>query len=249
MREDAASLSVVIPAWNEEGGIGDALDQIAIECRRLTSLGEVAWAEMVVVDDGSTDATASVVAARADGDPPVRLVRHAANLGLGAALRSGFGAARGDLILYTDADLPFDPREIETALRIQRTYRADVVSMYRSDRTGEGPRRLVYSYGYNLLVQGLLALRVRDVNFAGKLIRRAALDGLDLRSEGSFIDVELLSRLDRSGSRIVQFAVDYFPRTRGGSTLSSLSVIGGMLAELVRLAPSIVRSGRPSWRR
>jgi hypothetical protein len=85
---------------------------------------------------------------------------------------------------------------------------------------------------------------VRDVNFAFKLVKRRVLDHVTLESEGSFIDVELLAKAQRRGFRIIQFGTDYFPRTRGISTLSSLSVIRQMMKELRHLAPSIKRVER-----
>jgi len=84
-------------------------------------------------------------------------------------------------------------------------------------------------------------LRVRDVNFAFKLVRRDVLDHIELKSEGSFIDVELLARANRIGYRIVQFGVDYFPRTRGVSTLSSSSVIKRIVREMLTLRGELKR--------
>src|SRR6185295_9293113 len=135
----------------------------------------------------------------------------------------------------TDADLPFDMAEAAKAVRLLRIYDADIVSAFRFDRTGEGPRRLIYSYIYNHLVQLTLGLRLRDMNFAFKLVRRRVLDHVDLKSEGSFIDVELLARAQRLGFHIVQFGVDYFPRSRGVSTLSS----GAVIAQIVKEARTL----------
>jgi hypothetical protein len=142
---------------------------------------------------------------------------------------------RGDVILYTDADLPFEMLELGRALRVLRHYEADMVSAYRLDRTGEGPRRAVYSFVYNWLVQVAFGTRVRDINFAFKLVRRRVLDVAQPVSEGSFIDAELVIRAQKLGFHIVQIGVDYFPRTRGVSTLSSPAVIRRMLAELRHL--------------
>ena len=161
------------------------------------------------------------------------------------ASTDGTGKLLDDLVLYTDADLPFDLREIGRLVRIVRTYQADVLSGYRLDRRSEGFRRTLYSGVYNALIRLSLGLRVRDVNFACKLLRRRVLDAVRLESEGSFIDAELMSRADRMGFSIVQVGLDYFARSRGVSTLSSWQTIAGILAEWRALAPEIRRLGPP----
>jgi glycosyltransferase involved in cell wall biosynthesis len=236
-----SSLTVFFPAWNEEELIVRAVTAGRELCERLQAAGEIGDHEILVVDDASTDGTGKLADELADEDPAVRVVHHEVNRKLGGALKTGFAEARGDLVLYTDADLPFDMRDVEKALRLLRLYEADIVSPYRLDRTAEGPRRTVYSFAYNHLVRWAFGLRLRDVNFAFKLIRRRVLDHVTLESEGSFIDVELLANAQRLGFGIIQFGVDYFPRTRGVSTLSSLSVIRKMMVEMGRLAPEIRR--------
>ena len=227
-------LSMVFPAWNEQ----EMLDRTAAAAvdigERLVGDGTIAGYEIVLVNDGSTDETAEIIDKLAVADEHVRPVHHPQNRGLGASIRTGFEAAAGDVVLYTDTDLPFDLLELHKALRLLRIYDADIVSMYRLDRTGEGPKRFVFSHIYNWLIRYALDLRVRDVNFAGKLIRRDVLEHLDLQSEGSFLDAELMAKAERLGFTIVQFGVDYFPRTRGESTLASGSVITGMLRDLFR---------------
>ena len=123
-------------------------------------------------------------------------------------------------------------------------YDADIVSAYRFDRTGEGAKRAVYSYVYNSLIKVMLGLRIRDVNFAFKLLRKNVIEHLELQSEGSLIDVELLAKAQRLGFHIIQFGVDYFPRDRGTSTLSSPAVIKNIVKELYQLLPSIRRLER-----
>ena len=125
--------------------------------------------------------------------------------------------------------------EVARALRVLQTYEVDLVSAYRLDRTGEGPRRAIYSFFYNGMIQLAFGTRIRDINFAFKLCRRRVLDHVTLKSEGSFIDAELVIRAQRSGFQILQIGVDYFPRTRGVSTLSSFGVIRTMVGEMVRL--------------
>jgi glycosyltransferase involved in cell wall biosynthesis len=228
-------LSIFFPVWNEEAYLQKALRASREACETLLADGEIGDYELIIVDDASTDATPRLADEAAAADPRVVVVHHAKNRKLGGAMKTGFATATGDLVLYTDADLPFDMDELIKACRVLRHYEADMVSAYRLDRTGEGYVRSVYSTLYNLLVRVFFGVRVRDVNFAFKLCRRELLDEVVLESEGSFIDAELVIRAKKLGFQIVQFGVDYFPRTRGISTLSSPSVIVKILSEMLGL--------------
>ena len=225
-------LSIFFPMWNEEDYIYRAVRAAKEVCEQLIKDGEIGDYELIVVDDASTDSTPQLADDLAANDPHVRVVHHERNRKLGGSIKSGYAAARGDLVLYTDADLPFEMRELARAIRVLRHYEADMVCAYRLDRTGEGPQRAIYSWGYNWLVQLAFNTRLRDINFAFKLCRRRVLEHIELVSEGSFIDAELSIRVQRLGFHIVQIGVDYFPRTRGVSTLSSPAVIGTMLKEM-----------------
>lgn len=238
------SLTVFFPAWNESETIARAVEAAREAGDALIEAGEIAWWEVLIIDDASTDDTGAIADELAAADDRVRVVHHAHNKKLGGSLKTGFAESRGELVLYTDADLPFDMAELAKAVRLLRIYDADIVSAFRFDRTGEGPRRLVYSYVYNHLVQLVFGLHMRDMNFACKLVHRRVLAQVELRSEGSFIDVELLARSQRLGFSIVQFGVDYFPRTRGISTLSSNAVILKILREM-RTLRSELRSLMP----
>ncbi|MGA0195341.1 MAG: glycosyltransferase family 2 protein, partial [Ilumatobacteraceae bacterium] len=196
MASDARSahfekLTLFFPMWNEEEYIDRTLQAAREAAEALIASGEVADYEIVVVDDASTDATGRLADEIAAVDPRVRVVHHPKNRKLGGSIKTGFAAATGDLVLYTDADLPFDMDELQKACRLMRHYEADVVSAYRLDRTGEGYVRTVYSFFYNALVRVFFGLKMRDVNFAFKLCRRRIFDHVELKSEGSFIDAEL----------------------------------------------------------
>jgi glycosyltransferase involved in cell wall biosynthesis len=218
--------------WNEEEYISRTLRAAYEAGESLIRAGEIGDFEIIIIDDASTDATGRLADEAAAADTRVRVVHHPVNRKLGGSIKTGFAEARGDLILYTDADLPFDMQELEKACRLLRQYEADIVSAYRFDRTGEGYVRTVYSFFYNVLVRAFFGVRMRDVNFAFKLVRARIFEHVTLESEGSFIDAELIIRAQKLGYQVIQFGVDYFPRTRGVSTLSSPAVIAKILREM-----------------
>jgi glycosyltransferase involved in cell wall biosynthesis len=226
------SLSIFFPMYNEEENILPVLDTARSTCEELVADGQVSTYEIIVVNDASTDGTGKLADEEAARDPHIRVVHHPVNRKLGGAMKSGFTAATGELILYSDGDLPFDMQELKKAVRVQRLYDADIISVYRHDRTTEGLVRAVYTHAYNGLLWALFGLRIRDVNFSFKLCRREIFEHITLASEGSFIDAELLIRAERLGYRIVQFGTDYFPRIRGTSTLASPGVILTIVAEM-----------------
>lgn len=236
-----AKLSVFYPMWNEEDYIERALEFGARACRGLIESGDIADYELIVVDDASTDRTPEIADKLALENPHVKVIHHPRNRKLGGAMKTGFAAATGDLVLYTDADLPFDMNELPRAVRLLREYEADIVSAYRFDRTGEGSLRSLYTWVYNGLIKSLFGVKVRDINFAFKLCRRKIFDDIELKSEGSFIDAELVIRATRMGYQIMQMGVDYFPRTRGTSTLSSPGIIVTIMREMWSLRGDLER--------
>ena len=229
MPSHAESLSVVIPAYNEEGYIEKCITTLETVLREMTSDFEV-----IVVDDCSRDRTAAILEDLRRSRPYLVVVRHDRNRGLGAGLRSGFARASKVRTFYSDADLPFDFAELVRAMRVMDLKNADVVAGFRHDRTDEGLRRIVYSFAYNWLIRMLFGLRVRDVNFSFKLFRTDRLKAMDLRSEGSFIDAEMMVHADRQGLFICQIGVDYFKRRYGESNLSSLGTIRKIVREMTR---------------
>jgi glycosyltransferase involved in cell wall biosynthesis len=242
MKACVGTLTIFFPMWNEEEMILRTVGAAKEAGDDLVAADAVSDYEVLIIDDASTDATGKLADELAATDPRIRVVHHPENRGLGGSVRTGLAEATTDLVLYTDADMPFDLADLGKAIRLMRVYDADIVSAYRFDRSGEGARRSAYSYMYNVLVKTLFRLRMRDVNFAFKLVRRDVLAHLELESEGSFIDVELLAKAQRLGYYIIQFGVDYFPRDRGTSTLSSPSVIGHILRELAHLLPGVWRT-------
>ena len=215
--------------FNEEDYVRRSVEAVRAALERVGA----GW-ELVLVDDAPTDGTAAAADAEAARDPRVRVLHNPVNRRLGGSLRAGLAAARGDVVLYTDADLPADLEQLPRALHLLDYQEADLLAGYRFDRTGEGLRRALLARSYNLILRLLFGLRIRDVNFAFKLVRRRLLERITLTSEGSFIDAELLLRTRKAGGRVIQMGLDYFPRSRGASTLSSPGTVFGILREMAR---------------
>jgi glycosyltransferase involved in cell wall biosynthesis len=230
------SVSFVIPMFNEEENIEHAIDAALEALTHYTDDYEI-----IIVDDASTDSSPMLVARRVAENPRLQVIRHQRNRKLGGALKSGFAATSKDLVLYMDADLPFDPDVLGRAIRAMQVTGADVIAGYRLDRTIEGPKRTIYSYAYNALIGMLFGWPHRDINFSFKLMKREVLEAIELKSEGSLIDAELIVKAKNRGFTIQQIGLDYFPRVRGHSHLSSPRVIVKIFAELVKLYPEMRR--------
>lgn len=204
------SLSVVLPAFNEADNIDEAIEGAVRALRSLVR----EW-EVVVVDDGSADDTSARVAAWGSREPGVRLVQHPRNRGYGAALRSGFRAARMDHVFFTDSDLQFDLSEL--ALLLPHTLRYDIVAGFRHDRQDPWNRRL-NAWAWGRLVDAVFDVGVRDVNCAFKVFRREVLDRVAIRSDGAFVNTEILAKARAHGYRVRQVPVTHYPRTLGSQT-------------------------------
>jgi glycosyltransferase involved in cell wall biosynthesis len=230
------SVSLVIPMYNEELNIERAVEA------SIESLQKYARDyEIIIVDDASTDASARIASRLASENPRIRLLQHERNQKLGATLRTGFAAATKELVFYMDADIPFDPDVLNRAMRCMDLTDADMVAAYRHDRTMEGFKRGLYTLVYNWLIGVLFGWPHRDINFSFKLMRRRVLEAMELKSEGSLIDAELVVKAKNRGFIIQQIGIDYFPRTRGTSHLGSFSVVLKILRELVKLYPEMKR--------
>lgn len=221
------ALSVILPAYNEEGNIERAVRSSAEAVAPL-----VEDFEIVAVDDGSRDQTPSILARlKEEMGSRLAVVTHVTNLGYGTALRAGFDAARGRLVFYTDADNQFDLKELVDFLTLMEEY--DAILGYRVGRQ-DGSFRLMVSNGYNALASFAFGMSVRDLNCSFKLFRREALTSLHLEEDHFFIDTEIVVQLHRAGYRYTQKGVRHYPRTAGKSTVK-LSDVPLTFAALLKL--------------
>jgi 4-amino-4-deoxy-L-arabinose transferase-like glycosyltransferase len=206
------SLSLILPAYNEAAGIAEAVGEADDALAKFAHDYEI-----IVVDDGSGDDTSAIVERLIVSRPRVRLVRHRINRGYGAALRSGFEAARGDLIAFTDADGQFDLADLERL--VARIDESPIVVGYRIDRKDPWTRRF-YSLGYNQIIRRLVGTRVRDCDCALKVFRREALAKLLPESTHFFVNTEMLTRARQQHLSVAEIGVTHRPRRHGTSTVS-----------------------------
>ncbi len=230
------SISVVLPAYNEEESIPLTVANVVEALQDLCEDYEI-----VVVNDGSRDRTAQVTLALAQQYRQVRLVQHEVNKGYGAALYTGFISARKDLVFMTDGDAQFDVREIRLLLPLLEG--ADLAVGYRNPRR-DPFHRLLYAWGWNLLINLLFGYTVRDVDCAFKLFRRGILNDFVVESRGATFSTEFLVRAKRTGHRIREAGVTHLPRQAGKPTGGRPDVVIRAFKELIRFRWRLFREPR-----
>ncbi|MEE2863494.1 MAG: glycosyltransferase family 2 protein [Gemmatimonadota bacterium] len=203
---DRVRLSVVIPVYNEVQTVETLLSRV-----RDVPL----WLEVIVVDDGSTDGTSELLA-RLEGDLIDRLISKKVNQGKGAALRTGFKHATGDVVVVQDADMEYDPHEFPRLLQPILSGKADAV--YGSRFLG-GPHRVLFfwhSVGnrfLTLLSNMFTDLNLTDMETCYKMVRRELLDELPLSANRFGIEPEITARLAQAGARIYELPISYHGRS------------------------------------
>ena len=203
------SVSIVIPVYNEAGTIATVLDRV----RTAPTPG--LEKDIVVVDDGSTDGTADAL--RAVSQDGLTCLVHQENRGKGAALRTGFARATGDLVLVQDADLEYDPEDYPKLLRPLVDGKADVV--FSSRFLGGDAHRVLYFWHavgnriVTLLSNTLSNLNLTDIESGYKAFRRDVLARIDLEENGFGFEPEVVAKVARLGCRVYEVGVSYAGRT------------------------------------
>ena len=221
----SVEISAVMPAYNEEANLEESVGRMA---RALATSAR--GFEIIVVDDGSQDGTAAVLERQKAEHPNLRVIRHPVNRGYGAALRSGFEAARFAWIFLMDADNQFDPAEVD--LLLAGAADADIVAGYRKHRRDPLLRRL-NAWAFFTLVRLLFGRLVRDVNCAFRLTRRDLVARMALHSEGALINTEMLVLARQLHARVVEVPVHHYPRMAGKQTGANVRVVLRAFQELL----------------
>lgn len=198
-------LSVVIAAYNEAGTIQDIVRKV-----RATPFTK----EIIVVDDGSTDATADILREMAGDD--LRVIAHARNQGKGAALRTGFAAATGDYVIVQDADLEYDPQDYGLMLEPLIAGKADVV--YGSRFLGSSRRvlffwHMVANKTLTLISNMVTNLNLTDMETGYKAFRIDVVRRLSLQSKRFGVEPEITAKIARLGCRVYEVPIAYHGRT------------------------------------
>jgi len=219
----AHSRSVVLPAYNEEQVIASTVEQVTRELANLTREFEV-----IVVNDGSTDRTGAILSTVQKLDRRIRVLTHERNQSYGAALADGFAAATKDLTFFMDSDGQFDIRDLRCFLSLIDAYDAVIGSRVKRQDTW---MRKLNAWGWKLVVR--LALGVRDIDCAFKLLHTDFLHSHPLETRGDMINAELLYRLKVSGCTVREVGIRHLPRQGGRATGANLRVIARAFWELL----------------
>ncbi|HEV2529745.1 MAG TPA: glycosyltransferase family 2 protein [Thermomicrobiales bacterium] len=221
------SLSLVLPAHNEQENIGIVVRQALEVLPRFTDEFEI-----IVVNDGSRDDTARIIDELAASHPQVRPIHHEVNRGYGGALVSGFAATTGDFVMFMDSDRQFDLNDL--ALLSPFVDHFDIVAGFRRERNDPLHRR-INAEVFNTVVRALYGVHMRDIDCAFKVFRGDLLRSISLTSSGALINTEMQAKLRRKGATLQQVAVHHYPRVAGEATGANLRVIGRAMRETLTL--------------
>jgi glycosyltransferase involved in cell wall biosynthesis len=244
-------LSVFFPAYNDSGTIASLVITALQTARSLTPDFEV-----IIVNDGSADATAQIADELARTYPEVRVVHHPHNRGYGGALQSGFKAATREFVFYTDGDAQYDPSEM-TRLWHALDDTVDLVNGYKISRS-DPFHRIVIGRIYHHTVKLLFGLQVRDVDCDFRLLRRSIFQQVLLEKNSGVICVEMMKKIQDAGFRIAEVPVHHYHRACGksqffnvrrlfktGVDVARLWVALVVRREHLRRAPAIVTEALP----
>ncbi len=221
------SLSLIFPAFNEEANIRAVVEDAYRTIPKFAPIFEI-----IVVSDGSKDRTGEICDRLAEELSNVRVVHHERNCGYGAALKSGIKLARYDLIFFTDSDGQFDLKEVATLLEQADGY--DIVAGYRARRQ-DPPHRLLFAWGWNILVRLVLGIRIRDIDCAFKAFNRRVFNSIQIQSVGAMVNTEIFAQASKFRMTVKEVRVSHFPRRHGQPTGSKVAVISKAFRELIKM--------------
>src|SRR5947207_12191172 len=228
-----AGLSVFFPAYNDSGTIASMVIRAVQAAAELTPDYEV-----IIVNDGSADATPAIIDELARTYPNVRVLHHPSNRGYGGALQTGFRSATKELIFYTDGDAQYDPAEL-AVLWAKMGPDIDLVNGYKISRA-DPLHRIVIGRLYHYIVSILFGLKVRDVDCDFRLMRRAIFERVGLDKTSGVICLEMMKKIQDAGFRIVEVPVHHYHRAFGRSQFFNFRRIAKTGIDVLRLWYALV---------
>lgn len=227
------SISVFFPCYNDAGSIGLLVRDAHQILKRITDNFEI-----LVVDDGSRDESRRLLQILAEEFPRLRVILHKKNRGYGGALKSGFLNAKKEWVFYTDGDGQYDVKEI-TRLIDKISSRVDIIQGYKIKRS-DPYYRVVIGRTYHSFSKMMFGLKIRDVDCDFRLIRRDAINSIELTYNSGVICVEMIKKLQDRGYRFVEVGVSHFPRLYGHSQFFNYKRIIKTLVEMTKLFVDLV---------
>ena len=227
------AISVFFPAYNDAGTIASMVVSARMTVRELTDDFEI-----VVVNDGSRDHTADVLAELASIIPELRVVQHEKNQGYGGALRTGFASATKELVFYTDGDAQYDPREVKALVEAMDDG-VDFVNGYKIGRS-DPVHRIIVGRLYHWTVRIAFGLKLRDVDCDFRLFRKNIFDRVALTKSSGAICVELMKKVQDAGYSIREVPVHHYHRAYGKSQFFNFPRVIRTLYDLSRLWVDLV---------
>jgi glycosyltransferase involved in cell wall biosynthesis len=204
------SISVFFPCYNDGGTIASMVMGAMIVLETITSDYEV-----IVIDDGSTDASREILQRLEQDYDKVKVVYHKVNRGYGGALRSGFSASTKDVIFYTDGDAQYDVRELKKLVSALKDD-IDVVQGYKTRRL-DPFHRVIIGKLYQNVMKFMFGLQINDVDCDFRLIRRQVFDEVTLEKNSGVICLEMVKKIQEAGFRFTEVPVNHFFRAYGKS--------------------------------
>lgn len=212
------NISAILPAYNEELNIETTIYRLH---KALLSIADNF--EIIVIDDGSTDATEVIIRNLLSKYDSLKIVHHNDNKGYGCALRSGIDTALHDWLFIMDSDNQFDPEELKKITK-GIDVESDALIGYRQNRQ-DSLTRIISSRIYNMLAQCLFGLEVKDINCAFKLLKRSSVSCLHIKARYYVVNMEILLKLRRLKGVIKEFPVTHYPRRYGRSKVMLKDII------------------------
>ncbi|MGB2601382.1 MAG: glycosyltransferase [Candidatus Omnitrophota bacterium] len=224
----ALSISFVLPMYNESANIRGSVETLKTIASTLTANYEI-----IVVDDASTDDSADIVEEIAAKDDTVKLLRLEKNSMFGGAFAKGFKSASKDVIMYMDSDMPVSEEDIQESFPLIND--SDIVTGYSKIKKGDTLKRKIISGGYNLLVQTLFGLNLKDINSGYKIVRRSLIEDIEFVSRSPFVDVELFLHARKKSGRVKQFPLIFRTRPGGKSYIARIPVIWATFSDMLKV--------------